>query len=87
MAEYFARNHINNLVKNIKPALAYDGKADFTAWQTEARSKLEELLGLPLEKGQCEFKLVQTARVEQGAEVIGYYNRPRDRHGFILLKK
>ncbi|MBO7173383.1 MAG: hypothetical protein J6V64_03510 [Burkholderiaceae bacterium] len=43
--------------------------------------------GLPLEKGQCEFKLVQTARVEQGAEVIGYYNRPRDRHGFILLKK
>lgn len=43
--------------------------------------------GLPLEKAQCEFKLVQTARVEQGSEVIGYYNRPRDRHGFILLKK
>lgn len=43
--------------------------------------------GLPLEKQQCEFKLVQTAHVEPGTEVLGYYNRPRDRHGFILLKK
>lgn len=43
--------------------------------------------GLPLEKVPCDFKLVQSARVEMGSEVIGYYNRPRDRRGFLLLKK
>ena len=53
MSEYLARNHVNNLAKNIKPALAYDGKEDFAAWQKKARTKLEELLGLPLEKGEC----------------------------------
>ncbi|MBQ4160787.1 MAG: hypothetical protein IJD83_07635 [Clostridia bacterium] len=53
MSEYLARNHVNNLAKNIKPVLAYDGKEDFAAWQKKARTKLEELLGLPLEKGEC----------------------------------
>lgn len=54
MSEYLARNHINNLVKNIKPALAYDGKEDFAAWQKKARAKLNELLGMPEVKGACE---------------------------------
>lgn len=53
MSEYLALNHINNLAKNIAPALAYDGKTAFGAWQANARTKLEELLGLPLEKGAC----------------------------------
>lgn len=43
--------------------------------------------GLPLEKAACNFKLVQGTTIEQGWDVVGYYNRPRDRSGFILLKK
>jgi len=53
MSEYLARNHVNNLTKNIAPSMAYDGIEEFAAWQKRARAKLEELLGLPFEKGAC----------------------------------
>ena len=33
-----------------KPSMSYDYARDFSAWQCEAREKLEQLLGLPLEK-------------------------------------
>lgn len=38
-----------------EPSLAYDEKQDFYEWQTAAREKLTELLGLPL--GECEPRL------------------------------
>ncbi|MBQ7386717.1 MAG: acetylxylan esterase [Clostridia bacterium] len=40
------RVHALNLLKATTPALRYDGKTDFAAWQSEARAKLAELLGL-----------------------------------------
>ena len=53
MGVYKGRDYINDIVKNISPSYAYDGVEDFSAWQKRARNKLEELLGLPLEKGEC----------------------------------
>ncbi len=57
MSEYLARNHINNLVKTLEPALAYDGKEDFNVWQRKTREKLEELLGMPTEKGDMQPRI------------------------------
>ena len=34
------------IIKNIHPEMRYDGKEDFKAWQTRARAKLSELLGM-----------------------------------------
>ena len=34
------------IIKNIHPEMRYDGKEDFKAWQTKARAKLAELLGM-----------------------------------------
>ena len=34
------------LIKSAKPSMSYDGKEDYSAWQTRARAKLSELLGM-----------------------------------------
>ncbi len=34
------------IIENIHPEMRYDGKEDFKAWQTKARAKLSELLGM-----------------------------------------
>lgn len=39
-------SHNQTIMKNTTPALRYDGKQPFSAWQAEARTKLIELLGL-----------------------------------------
>lgn len=44
------------VVKNFKPRLAFDEKADFNRWRKLAYDKLMELLGLPLEAG-CAFDI------------------------------
>ena len=41
-----------SVFKGILPSMRYDGKSDFSQWQTAARNKLSELLGLPL--GECD---------------------------------
>ena len=41
-----------SVFKGILPSMRYDGKSDFSQWQTTARNKLSELLGLPL--GECD---------------------------------
>lgn len=42
---------------NTTPALRYDYSQDFEAWQKEARSKLNELLGLPFERCEDKFEI------------------------------
>ena len=42
---------------NTKPNLSYDGKQEFTKWQKNARKKLEELLGLPLDTCDGELEI------------------------------
>ncbi|MBQ4088071.1 MAG: acetylxylan esterase [Clostridia bacterium] len=43
-----SHEHLVNVIKNITPSYRYDGKEDIAAWQSRAKAKLEELLGLPL---------------------------------------
>ena len=49
---------IRNKINSIEPQMRYDGKEDFKEWQKKARAKLEELLGLPFEKCDDEFKII-----------------------------
>ena len=56
-----AHDYIMKLTGEMTPELRYDLKEDFSVWQKRARAKLEELLGLPLEKPQNNnFKVVET---------------------------
>ena len=50
--------------RSTEPVMAYKDGLCFEAWQTEARSKLEELLGLPLEMCEPEFKILKTVEEE-----------------------
>jgi transcriptional/translational regulatory protein YebC/TACO1 len=49
-----SREFILNLTKNMTPKLRYDGKEDYKAWKARAKEKLEDLLGLPIEKAKCD---------------------------------
>lgn len=40
--------HNRRLLEALVPSMRYDGREAFAAWQTRARAKLAELLGLPL---------------------------------------
>lgn len=54
-----------NIFKNTAPSMRYDGSESFDAWQTKAREKLAELLGLPL--GICEPRLdIEYKKEENG---------------------
>ena len=48
------------MMKEIKPALRKQAGEDFDAWQEKARAKLMELLGLPLEQGEENFRIEWT---------------------------
>ena len=50
MPKFFPLEKNRDIAKNTVPALAYDGKEEFSAWQERARAKLSELLGLPFER-------------------------------------
>lgn len=49
-------NYVLNYTKKIVPAFRYKGE-DFSQWQSEAKAKLAELLGLPFEKCDDNFKI------------------------------
>lgn len=49
---------IRNKINSVEPQMRYDGKEDFKEWQKKSRAKLEELLGLPFEKCDDEFKII-----------------------------
>lgn len=59
-----SKDYINQLAKNLKPALAYDGSVSVEEWQKTAKAKLEELLGLPLVKCEADFKIVKETACE-----------------------
>lgn len=45
------------LMKNTQPALRKSRNEDFSTWQTKARARLNQLLGLPLEKTEPNFRI------------------------------
>lgn len=51
--------YIQELTKDITPALRYDAQEDFDLWHTRARQKLTELLGLPLQRCEDEMAILR----------------------------
>ncbi len=47
-------------MKDVKPSMRFKQGEDFAAWQDEARAKLMELLGLPLEQAEENFRIEWT---------------------------
>ena len=57
------------VIKAISPALRFDGKSDVAAWQTEARAKLSDLLGLGyIDKCDPEFEILSTSTTDAYTE-------------------
>ena len=48
------------LMKDVKPAMRLAQGEDFAAWQKKARARLNELLGLPLERTEPNFRVEWT---------------------------
>lgn len=48
------------LMQEIKPDMRWNPGEDVTAWQEKARAKLREVLGLPLEAGEDNFRIEWT---------------------------
>lgn len=93
-----SNNHLYELevVKNSKPRLAFDERADFLRWRKLAYDKLFELLGLPLEAGsafEIEYKTEKdgyteyrfTVETEPGYHVPCHLLVPLDKEGKIPL--
>ena len=85
-----------NLKRN-KPLMSYDGKIQFAEWREKAKAKLEELLGLPFEKCEDEFTILEeekqegyvrykfTVQTEEGYFVPCYFLLPDGKSGKIPL--
>ncbi|MBO4299849.1 MAG: hypothetical protein J5998_13750, partial [Clostridia bacterium] len=48
------------LMKDAKPSMRRAANEDFAAWQAKARARLNELLGLPLERTEPNFRVEWT---------------------------
>ncbi len=55
---------IRDKISAVEPSYRYDGKEDFKEWQKKSRAKLEELLGLPFEKCDDEFKIISEKKCD-----------------------
>lgn len=90
-----AHAYIRKLTANTVPSMRYDGSQPFTAWQAAAREKLQELLGLPLEKGGDAIRIISksespdftridfTYESEPGYEVSAALLRPAAAQGLL----
>lgn len=56
-------------MKNNIPTMRYNESDDFADWQKKAREKLNDLLGLPLEKCDAEFEIEYEKQCEDFKEV------------------
>jgi dienelactone hydrolase len=61
--------HNLSLLSAIKPAMRYDGSESFTSWQTCAREKLNELLGLPFQVCDDLFEIEYTEKRDGYTEI------------------
>lgn len=64
MKTFNSHEYIRHRAGSLKPAMRYDGSQDFNTWQKSAREKLEELLGLPLERCQDDYTIVSEKQCE-----------------------
>jgi len=66
---YNPHKHNLEMMSNIKPSFRYEGNEPFTEWQDRASQKLAELLGLPLEKCDDDFKIEYETKHEAFTEI------------------
>ena len=57
MKNFNSHKHEFELLRSIKPEMRYDGSLPITEWKITVREKLEELLGLPLQKCPLDFEI------------------------------
>ena len=57
MKNFNSHLHELSVVRQNVPHLRFSGDKPLDEWRFEARKKLIELLGLPLERGECGFEL------------------------------
>ena len=68
-------------LKSTKPLLAFEGGMDLAAWKKEAKTKLAELLGLPL--NECEPKLTIES-TEERENCINYRFTVETEPGYLV---
>lgn len=65
MKTFNSHEYITYRTQSVTPSMRYDFKEDFQEWQKKARTKLEELLGLPFEKCKDDkFEIVAEKQTE-----------------------
>lgn len=68
-----SRNFIKAISYEFVPQMAYGSDCSLEEWQTAAREKLSELLGLPLLECADEFKIISEQEKENCKEIIFSY--------------
>lgn len=58
-------DYIREVVKDVKPAMAYDGSMPLEQWQPMAYAKLQEMLGLPLVSCDTDYTVLQETKNEE----------------------
>lgn len=58
-------DYIREAVKNVKPAMAYDGSLSLEQWQPKAYEKLKELLGLPLVGCEADYTVIKETKTQE----------------------
>ena len=58
-------DYIREVVKNVKPSMAYDGSMPLSQWQPMACEKLKDLLGLPLACCDADYTVLKETKNEE----------------------
>ena len=58
---YNSNSYIKHIARGVAPSMRYKYDSDFSVWRKSAKAKLEDLLGLPLEKCEDCFTVVSEA--------------------------
>ena len=67
-----------NLMREVRPAFRYSEGEDFAAWQRRARVRLEQVLGLPLERCEENFRIEWTREEEDKTEIRFVFSSEED---------
>lgn len=56
--------YVTQMVKGIKPKFRYEDNDDFLSWKNKAKDKINELLGLPYDSCEDNFKVLKTSNCD-----------------------
>ncbi len=70
-----SKDYILKQVRNMTPSMVYTDEVCLQEWQETAREKLTELLGLPLEDCDNDFKILQKEELEK-CKRIEFFGNP-----------